>query len=472
MNSENIVSWTGLIVGQKLRGTLQGQVVLPGDENYPAAKALWNGAIDHHPALIARCETREDVQSAVRAARAYGLALSVRGGGHDWSGRAMRQDGLVIDLSAMRQVTIDAGARTATIGGGATAHDVLAAAAPHGLVAVTGNCGTVGMAGLSLGGGYGLLSGKYGLAADNILGAELVLADGKAATATADENAELFWALRGGGGNFGVVTSLHIRLHRVESVTAGMMLFPWSQAETLLHGFADIAMSAPDEFSLLAVTVPAPDGTPALCIAPAWCGNPDAGTATMAKLQRLGTALVTRIGATNYADLIKMFDAVAVPGRHYEARTRWLAKLSSEAVTAMRAAVSAQTSPFSMIALHYFHGAPARMADAATPFGLRREHFMAEIIACWEPRPNENGASHRLWAQNLCAALAPYALPGGYPNFLGSDDRNQIEWAYGDNLNRLQRAKDRFDPGNVFSATPMPARIKQADDQPAAFNRA
>src|SRR5215475_10480729 len=206
MTVMSMAALSGLAAAHDLRRVMRGEVALPGDAAYSSGRRLFNGAVDRHPALIAFCETMEDARAALRAARAHGLPLSVRGGGHDWVGRALRQDGLVIDLSAMRRVTVDAGARLATVEGGATAADVIAAAEPHGLVAVTGAVGSVGMAGLALGGGYGPLNPRHGLALDNLVAAEVVLGDGRTVIADATRNAELFWALRGGGGNFGVVT--------------------------------------------------------------------------------------------------------------------------------------------------------------------------------------------------------------------------------------------------------------------------
>jgi FAD/FMN-containing dehydrogenase len=203
---------------------MRGKVVLPSDDAYDSVRH----AVDHRPALLAICETPEDVKAAVRIAKAHQLPLSVRGGGHDWAGRALRHEGLVIDLSAMRQVAVNATVRVANVAGGARAKDVIAATAPHGLAAVTGNCGAVGMAGVTLGGGYGPLTPRFGLALDNLLGAEVVLADGRHITADALQHADLFWAIRGGG-NFGVVTSMRVRLHPIREMLAGLILFPWSE---------------------------------------------------------------------------------------------------------------------------------------------------------------------------------------------------------------------------------------------------
>jgi len=268
MSELDIAARSARIAGHALRVVMQGKVVLPSDENYSEVRAVWNAAIDHRPAIIAQCETTRDVQLAVTTARTYGLAVSVRGGGHDWAGRAICPEGLVIDLSAMRYVTIDTVTQSALVSGGALARDVIAAAGPHGLIAVTGSCSTVGMTGLTLGGGYGPVSGRYGLAVDNLLSAEVVLADGKSVVADESENPDLFWALRGGGGNFGVVTSMRIRLHPLQSVLGGLILFPWSDAELLLRAYAEFVTSAPDNLTVMAGALMAPDGKPALFLAP------------------------------------------------------------------------------------------------------------------------------------------------------------------------------------------------------------
>ena len=225
----------------ELRANVSGGVALPSDPAFTAASQVWNGAVQHRPAMIAFCTCTEDVAAAVRFARRQRLALSVRGGGHDWAGRALRSDGLVVDLTGMREVSVGKLARVATIAGGALISDLVAAAAAHDLVAVSGSCNGVGMAGLTLGGGYGLLNASYGLAADNLLGAEVVLADGRCVTTSPDAAPDLFWAIRGGGDNFGVVTSMRVRQHQPQDLLGGSIVFPWEQASTVLRRFAEMA---------------------------------------------------------------------------------------------------------------------------------------------------------------------------------------------------------------------------------------
>ena len=270
MNTSSVFDQPGLSVADDLRAVMAGEVVMSGQDAYAGVRQIWNGAVDHQPAVFALCETVEDVQAAMHIARKHDFPLSVRGGGHDWAGRALRHGGLVIDLSRMRQVEVDVSRRVATVAGGAIASDVIAAAVPHGLAAVTGNVGAVGMAGFLLAGGYGPLTTRFGLAIDNLLGAEVVLANGRRVWADASENEDLFWALRGGGGNFGVVTSMRIRLHEVTEILAGFILFPWSQAAAVLRGHAEIMSAAPEELSVLAGELTGPDGSPVLFLGPIW----------------------------------------------------------------------------------------------------------------------------------------------------------------------------------------------------------
>ena len=453
---------SALAAAPYLRSVMQGNVLLPGDRAYTSARQIWNGAVDHRPALFALCKTVEDVQAAVRTARAHGFPLSVRGGGHDWAGRALRHDGLVIDLSGMRGVEVDPQARVAKIEGGATAIDLITAAAPHELAAVTGTVGAVGMVGMTLGGGYGPLTSRYGLALDNLLEAKVVLADGQVIVANGLENAELFWALRGGGGNFGVVVSMSVRLHPIGKLLAGLILFPWSEAESVLRGYAEKVASAPDELAVMVGMLSGPDGEPVLFLAPTWSGEPSEGEQIIAGLQTLGTPMLVHIGPMSCSDLLTMYDAHVVNGRHYAVKTRWISAMTPEVISKLIAAGSNRTSPFTVIALHHFHGAATRVPLDATAFGLRREHFLVEIIAAWEP--GDNIAIHRQWAQNLSRALAPAALPGGYPNLLGPEEVDRIALAYGDNIGRLQQVKRRFDPEWIFSATPLPYEAAQSCD--------
>ena len=418
-----------------------------------AALLIWNAAVDHRPALIVRACSPRDVQEAIRVARDRGMRLSVLGGGHDWAGRALCDGGLVIDLAGMRRVTVDTRARVATVGGGATAADVMAAAAPYGLVAAAGNVGCVGMTGLTLGGGYGPLNGRFGLASDNLLGAEVVLADGRIVTADATHEPELFWALRGGGGNFGAVTSMRVRLHPLDRLIGGLIVFPWSQAATVWRGLGEVLLMAPDELTVQSGLLSGPEGSPAAYLAPAWCGDLRSGEAAVDALAKLGTPLTMQVAPMTYVEMLGLFDAWAVRGLRWVIRTRTVAAYTLEVIDALIEAGRTRTSPRSGIPIHNFHGASTRVAPDETAFANRRQHFVVEIVAGWE---SGDGAAHRAWADAVSAALAPHAIPGGYPNLLGPDDHEQIANAYGDNAMRLGAAKRHFDPDGVFTAIPLP----------------
>jgi hypothetical protein len=418
------------------------------------APLIWNAAVKHRPSIVVRARTPRGVQEAIRVARDHGMRLSVLGGGHDWAGRALCDGGMLIDLCLMRGVTVDVSARVATVGGGATAADVMAATAPYGLVAAAGNCGGVGMTGLALGGGYGPLNGRFGLASDNVLGAEVVLADGRIVIADATHEPELFWALRGGGGNFGVVTSMRVRLHPVTKLIGGLILFPWSQAAAVWRGLREVLATAPDELTVQSGLFPGLNGQPTFFLAPAWSGDLTVGEHAIDALMKLGKPLATQVAPMTYAEMLGQWDAHVVGGLHWAVRTRTLPGFTPEIIDALVEAGRTRTSPRSLLAIHHCHGASTRIPSEQTAFANRREHFMVEIVAGWSPG---DGAAHRAWADAVSAALAPHAMPGGYPNLLGPDDHEQIADAYGNNAIRLCAAKMHYDPDGVFTAIPLPA---------------
>ena len=458
MSVTNINTTSELSAARELRTTMQGRIVLRGEDIYARTRRIWNRAVEKEPALFAVCETSADVRAAVCAARRHGLPFSVRGGGHQWAGLALCQDGLVVDLSAMRQVIVDPRSRVATVQGGARLKDVAAAAGAHGLVTVLGNCGGVGIAGFALGGGYGPLNGLYGLAADNLLGAEVVLADGRLVTIGPDEEPELFWAIRGGGGNFGVVTSMRVQLHEARHILAGPIVYPLSDAETVLGRYAEFAATMPDELGITVGMTSSPEGQPMLMFLPLWNGDQRKGERLMRDLHALGTPQLAQVGPMTYSDMLALYDASvdAADHCHWEMRTRSLPELLPDAIDVIARAVAARTSPYSMVNWHHLHGAATRIPAEATAFGVREEHFMLEIIAAWDPS-GSNGAAHRRWAQDLWESLAPFSLPGGYANQLGPHDREQARDAYGSNGARLRALKRRFDPDGVFaSAIPLP----------------
>ncbi|MFJ2950725.1 MULTISPECIES: FAD-binding oxidoreductase [unclassified Streptomyces] len=452
---------------QRTVGT--GRVVTTGPD-YEAGRRLWNGAVSSRPAVIVRCVDPAEVRAAVLAAGEFGVPLSVRGGGHDWSGRALSDGGLTLDLSGMRQVTVDPVAQVAVVSGGATAADLVGAAEPFGLTAVTGSAGSVGMAGLTLGGGYGPLGGRFGLALDNLVSVDVVLADGSIVTADSEQEPDLFWAVRGGGGNFGVVTSMRVRLHRVPALLSGMVMYPWDQAEKVLTGLSDVLAESPDELTVQSGVLPGPEGDdPVVFLAPTWSGDDGvAGGRAMARIDSLGTPLVSQIAPTTTRQMLAAVDAQFPFGRHAEIRPRSVPSLTAGVRDVLRLAGSTLTSPRSAVSLHSLHGAAARVPVRDTAFGNRDPHLMIEIIACWEPG-DPRASDHRAWASNLTSALEPEALRGSYPNLLGRGEVAQIAHAYGPNTARVLALKYRFDPDDVFRAIPLPLSPWRSRDRASAW---
>jgi len=442
---------------RRLCEQLSGRLSKPGDDRYAAATAIWAKPVGPMPRAVAHCRTPEDVQSAIRAARDCQVPLSVRGGGHDWAGRALC-DGLVVDLSGMKEVVIGSDNRTAQISGGARAADVLAVTDPFDLAAVTGSVGAVGMAGFTLGGDYGALIGRFGLALDNLLAAEVVLADGRVVVAKHDNEEELFWALRGGGGNFGVVTAMRHRLHNLPSVRSGMLIYPSSEAQAILESCADITASTPEGLTVQLGFVADPDGAPVVFVAPTWCGLPEEGEARVAPFLKLGTLLASTVEVTSYSASLTAFDAYIVNGQRTFMETCWLPALDSRSTGVFIQAMETAVSPGCAVFTHEFKGAASRVPEAATAFGLRRDHVLVEILATFADRSDRlEEQRHQQWARTTLRDFDKMVLPGGYPNLLAGGDADRAAKSYGGNVERLVKAKRHYDPDNVFcSAIPLP----------------
>jgi len=453
-----------------LRRQVRGRLSLPGDQHYAVATAIWAKPVGRLPCAVVHCRTPEDIRFAIRAARDCDLPLSVLGGGHDWAGRALCE-GIVVDLSPMRNVTVSPVRRTARMAGGARAGDVAAKADHAGLVAVTGSVGAVGMAGLTLGGGYGPLIGRFGLALDNLLAATVVLADGSVVVADAVHEPDLFWALRGGGGNFGVVIEMRHRLHALPSVHSGMLIYPFSDAHAVLAGCADIAAAAPDELTAQIGLVAGPAGVPVVMVVPTWCGPAGQGEARLAPFGKLGTLLAGSVEARRYGAALTLFDPYLTHGRPTVMETCWLPALDGGSIDLLLEAISSAASPGCAVITHEFRGQASRVSTAETAFGLRRDHLLIEILASWDDRAGPGEAQrHRRWARSSRDAFAATALPGGYPNLLGVGDRDRALDSFGENAARLGAAKRRYDPDNIFSsAIPLPPSRQSPNPRPVAL---
>jgi FAD/FMN-containing dehydrogenase len=444
-----------------LRDRIHDAAVVTGGPVYDMACAIWNGDVTAHPAVVVHCTKAFHVQMAVAAATRFGLPLSVRGGGHDWVGRALRDGGIVIDLTEFTSVHVDTERQLAEVSGGALAGHVVAAASEHGFAAVVGTTGKVGITGLTLAGGYGPLNGRFGLALDNVISADVVLADSRLVHTDAEHEPDLFWAIRGGGGNFGVITSMAVRVHPIPELVAGMIMFPFAQTRQVFAGLGRFLLACPDELTVQAGVLTGPDDTKVVFLAPCWSGDPGHAAGYVDALQSLGTPVLAQVAPMPQTAMLGLFDPAIRDGRHYAIGTRNVEGYSDEFIDAIIAAGEAITSPYSGIVFHHAHGATARIGLEDTAFGLRREHLLVEIVAGWEPvdatGTADDGTTHRQWVADFSKSLVPLALPGGYPNLLAPADRDQVDDAYGPNAERLLRLKDHYDPDHVFEATALPA---------------
>ncbi|WP_191093842.1 FAD-binding oxidoreductase [Nocardia colli] len=435
-----------------------GSLLRPGDPDYHSARRLWNGAIDRYPGLIARCRTAADVGLAIRFGVRHDLPIAVRGGGHSFSGLSMCEGGLVIDLSPMRSIAIDPRDRLAQVGPGVRWRQLDMAAEAVGLAVPGGEVSHTGVAGLTLGGGVGWLSRRYGLSCDNLVAAELVTADGDLLEVTEDTHPDLLWGLRGGGGNFGVVTRFTLRLNPIPvPMYAGMALYPLS-AEPL-SVFLDVARDAPDELGLNAALLTAPPapflpaehhGKPLIALAACHTGDLAVGQALIHPLREVDSLLVDRFGPMPYTALQSMVDESARPGLSVYGLAEWLGPLDDAAVDRLVESAEQFTSPNSQLLLRITGGAIARVPEGATAFGFRDAAALLTVAAAWTDR-SDSGVAHRNWAQNTWSALHPWSAGGGYVNQLGNEGGQRVRESYGEaNWHRLVQLKRRFDPGNVF----------------------
>ncbi|AFU00778.1 FAD-binding oxidoreductase [Nocardia brasiliensis] len=435
-----------------------GTLVRPDDPDYHAARRLWNGAIDRYPAVIARCRTAADVALAVRFGRRHELAIAVRGGGHSFSGLSMCEGGLVIDLGAMRAVEIDPRARVARVGPGVRWQQLDAAAEAVGLAVPGGEVSHTGVAGLTLGGGIGWLSRRHGLSCDNLIAAQLVTADGEIVEVTADTHPELLWGLRGGGGNFGVVTRFTMRLHPIPvPMFAGAALYPL--AAEPLSVFLDVARSAPPELGLNAALITAPPapfvppqfhGKPVVALAACHTGDFAAAQALVRPLRTAGAPLADLFGPMPYTALQTMVDDAAAPGLCAYGRSEWLGPLDDTAVARLIAAAEQSTSPMSQLLVRIAGGAIADAPAESAAFRFRTATALLTVAAVW-PGATEDSAAHRNWTRATWEAMRPWSAGGGYVNHLGNEGEHRVREAYGEPAwQRLVRLKRAVDPDNVF----------------------
>jgi FAD/FMN-containing dehydrogenase len=444
------------MVGPMATTTFNGELLAPNDPQYDEARAIWNGAIDRRPALIARCRDAHEVAAALRLARERDLQIAVRGGGHGVAGVAVNDGGLVVDLTPMKAIAVDPAARTARAQGGVLWGELDAATQAHGLATVGGIVTHTGIAGLTLGGGIGWLMRRCGATVDNFLGAEVVTPDG--AIVTADE--ELMWGLRGGGGNFGVVTEFEYRLHEVgPTVLAGPIYYALEDAPEVLRHYRDFIAGAPDELTTilnlrqappLPILPPDLHGRPVAAIVTCWAGDPEEGGRALQPLRRFGTPLIDLIAPRPYVQLQSLFNAAVPHGWHYYWKSWELPPLTDPAIDALVAQAAAITSPRSYIIVFQLGGAMTRVGEDDMAFGQRGEGHDVNVNAVWledDPDPER----HTAWARDTYAALERHGVGRAYVNFLGDEGSARVRAAYGpEKYARLQALKRVYDPENVL----------------------
>jgi FAD/FMN-containing dehydrogenase len=442
----------------ELRAALGGRVSTSGDSGYDLGRRVWNAMVEHRPAVIGHAASVEEVRRLVVFARENSMLLSIRGGGHHIAGNAVAEGGLEIDLSGMREVTVDADRRTARICGGALLGDVDHATQTFGLAVPTGINSTTGFAGLCLGGGFGWLTRKLGLTVDNVMSAKMVTADGDVRIVSASRDADLFWAIRGGGGNFGVVTSFEVKVHAVGPlVHAGLVVFPRAQAKDVLRGWRDLTMSAPDELTVWTLQRKAPPlpflppethGTDVVVLLAVWAGDANDGARATEPLLRLGTPIGQMLGAQPFVEWQKMFDPMLAFGARNYWKTNEFTELADGALDTLIAGAGEVPGPESEVFVASVGGAMGRVAGDATAFAGRDSRYVMNVHGRW--RDAADDAKVRTWARKLFDATSPFATGGGYVNFMTADEQARVASAYGANYERLQEVKRRYDPDNLF----------------------
>ena len=443
-----------------LAGSLAGEVITPSDGTYDEARQLWNGVTDRRPAVIARCASADDVMAAIGFARVAGLTVAVRGGGHNVAGMASVDEGLVIDLSPMRAVEVDAEAGTVRAQGGATLGDIDAATIVHGLAVPVGVVSETGIAGLTLSGGMGWLRRKYGLSCDNLISAEVVTAAGEVMTASDDEHPDLLWALRGGGGNFGVVTSFEFRAHPVSpEVAFAFALYPAEEAQVVLRSSEAAIASAPEEIAPLAFfgRVPAAEpfpeeahGKPFVAVAAVHSGAPDVGERELRPFRELGTPLADLSDRIPYTAAQSLLDEEYPIGRRYYWKSIELDSLKDDAIAELGRQAETAPSDLSTIDVWFQGGEMSRLPADATAYGDRNAPILIGVEANWEGEGTD--AANIAWARGCIEAMRPFSSGGTYLNFPGflEEGQQQLRDAFGANYERLARVKAEYDPNNVF----------------------
>jgi FAD/FMN-containing dehydrogenase len=433
-----------------LAATVHGSVLKPGEQAYEAARRIFNGMIDKRPRVIVQALGAGDVMQAVRFARHNDLLIAVRGGGHNVAGHALCDDGMLVDLSRLRSVRVDPKRQVAHADPGCSYTDFDLECQAHGLATTGGTVASTGIAGLTLGGGLGFLMGSYGLACDNVRSVDIVLADGRFTKASADENPDLYWAVRGGGGNFGVVTSFEFQLHPVRQLLGGMVIWPIKDGREALQAFRDVTMTGPDELSCAYAVVILPEMGKVALVAACYNGPVEQGAPLVRPFQRVGKPLVDGIRPISYVEVQHLFAEIPFGLQNYW-KGHLVRKMPEAAIDAVMDAADGMTSEHSAILIEAPHGAASRVPDADTAYSQRDKRYNISALAIWEE--DGNPQRHIQWARDLASRIAPLSGGGAaYVNYLNDDaSADEVKGAYGgEKYQRLRMLKATYDPENVF----------------------
>jgi FAD/FMN-containing dehydrogenase len=432
----------------ELRTRMRGDILETVDAGYDDARKVWNGMIDKRPAVIARCAGVADVIDAVHFARTNDVLVAIRGGSHSAAGLALCDDGLVIDLTRMKGVRVDPVARTVHAQAGLLWADLDRETQAFGLATTGGTVSNTGVSGLTLGGGLGWLMGKHGLACDNLLSVDLVTADGTFLTASESQHADLFWALRGGGGNFGVATSFEFKLHEVgPRVLGGLVIHPLSEARSVLRFYRDFCSSLPDEAEAYCSILTAPDGNPVIALLIGYTGSLADGERVLAPARQFGSPVADLVAPISYVQRQQLIDDLGVHGIHRYWKSGFVPDFTDDFIDLVVERARTILSPLTALGFFFFHGAASRVDPQATAFGLRSVQWDFDIIAQWT-NPAE-AAVHVQWTREFWKAAERYAS-GVYVNHIAEDEPGRVTAAYGPNYARLVSVKSQYDPGNLF----------------------
>lgn len=434
---------------QQLKSSMRGQTFRPGDPGYDQARTVPNAIIDRRPAIIARCAGAADVLACIRIAREHEILVSVRGGGHSVAGKAVCDGGLMIDLSSMKGIRVDPIRQTVRAEAGLTLGEFDRETQAFGLATTLGTVSKTGISGLTLGAGWGHLHGKYGLALDNVTSLDVVTADGNLLTANASENEDLFWGLRGSGGNLGIVTSLEYGLHQVGQVLGGAVFHPAIRAKDLLHFFRDWADKIPDELVIQCASVTLPDAGPVFGIAACYHGDLSEGEKLLNPLRSFGNPVADLFDVLSYVQMQSLFDPFFPPGRLTYVKSNFVRSLSDEAIETFAAYAGKSPSPYSFApALEHWHGAATRVGVADTAFPHRQNSYNFMVWSNWEsPSDSEKNIQ---WTRECWSAMKPFLISSSYGNYVSDEGEAVARQAYGANYDRLVALKNKYDPTNLF----------------------